>query len=95
MIVASQLVLKTHRNFGCAFSLAVLDKLTTTRRLKFNLFGFPLPPVSPPVGDTSLTHVMRLAAHSTTSPTPSTMGQLFIITVYMGLFRTIWFLNTK
>jgi hypothetical protein len=32
---------------------------------------FPLLPVSPPIGDTSLTHVMRLAAHSTTSPTPT------------------------
>jgi hypothetical protein len=36
---------------------------------------FPIPPVSPPIGDNSLTHVMRLAAHSTTSPTPTTMGQ--------------------
>jgi hypothetical protein len=26
---------------------------------------FPLPPGAPPIGDTSLTHVMRLAAHST------------------------------
>jgi hypothetical protein len=25
------------------------------------------------IGDTSLTHVMRLAAHSTTPPTPTTM----------------------
>jgi hypothetical protein len=34
-----------------------------------------VPPVSPPNGDTSLTHVMRLGAHSTTPPTPTAMGQ--------------------
>jgi hypothetical protein len=37
--------------------------------------SFPLPAVAPPIGDTSLTHVMRLAALSTTLPTPTTMGQ--------------------
>jgi hypothetical protein len=37
--------------------------------------------VSPFIDDTSLTHVMRLAAHSTTSPTPTVMGQSFIITL--------------
>jgi hypothetical protein len=36
-------------------------------------------PVPPPIGDTSLTHVMRLAADSTTSPTPTVIGQSFII----------------
>jgi hypothetical protein len=66
MIVPSQLALKTHTNFGCADSLATLDKLVDR---------FPLPPVAPPIGDTSLTHGMRLAAHSTTSPTPTAMGQ--------------------
>jgi hypothetical protein len=35
-----------------------------------------IPPVSPPIGDTSLTHVMRLAAHSTTSPTPTTADEV-------------------
>jgi hypothetical protein len=39
---------------------------------------FPLPSVSPPMGDTSLTHVMKLAAHST-SPTPTALEQSFII----------------
>jgi hypothetical protein len=34
---------------------------------------FPLPPGAPLIGDTSLTHVMRLAAHSTTSPMPTAM----------------------
>jgi hypothetical protein len=67
MIVPSQLALKTHTNFECADSLATLDKLVDYRR-------FPLPPVAPPIGDTSLTHVMRLAAHSTTSPTLTAMG---------------------
>jgi hypothetical protein len=68
MIVPSWLALKTHTNFGCATSLATLDKLVDR---------FPLPLGAPPIGDTSLnlTHVMRLAAHSTTSPTPSAMGQ--------------------
>jgi hypothetical protein len=66
MIVPSQLALKTHTNFGYAASLATLDKLVDR---------FPLSPLSPPTGDTSLTHVMRLAAHSTTSPTPTAMGQ--------------------
>jgi hypothetical protein len=60
MIVPSQLALKTHTNSGCAASLATLNK---------QVDRFPLPPVSPPIGDTSLTHVMRHAAHSTTSPT--------------------------
>jgi hypothetical protein len=32
------------------------------------------PPVAPAIGDTSLTHVMRLTAHSTTSPTPTALG---------------------
>jgi hypothetical protein len=70
MIVPSQLALKTHTNFGCAYSLATLDKLLVVDR-------FPLPPVAPPISDTSLTHVMRLAAHSTTSPTPTAIGQSF------------------
>jgi hypothetical protein len=62
MIVPSQLALKTHTNFGCAASLATLDKLVDR---------CPLPSGAPPIGDTSLTHVMRLAAHSTTSSTPT------------------------
>jgi hypothetical protein len=41
---------------------------------------FPLSSGAPPNGDTGLTHVMRLATHSTTSPTPTVMGQLFIMT---------------
>jgi hypothetical protein len=64
-------VLKTDTNFGCAASLATLDKLVDR---------CAPPPVSPPTGDTNLTHVMRLAAHSTTVPTPTVMGQSFIIT---------------
>jgi hypothetical protein len=67
MIVPSQLALKTA-------SLATLDKLVDR---------FPLPPVAPPIDDTSLTHVMRLAAHSTTSPTPTAMGQSFIMILYV------------
>jgi hypothetical protein len=47
MIVPSQLALETHTNFGCAASLATLDKLVNR---------FPQTPVSPPIGDTSLTH---------------------------------------
>jgi hypothetical protein len=65
MIVPSQLALKIHTNFECAASLATLDKLVNR---------FPLPPVAAPIGDTSLTHVMRLAAHSTALPTPTAMG---------------------
>jgi hypothetical protein len=64
MIVPSQLALKTHTDFGWAPSLATLDKLEDR---------FPLPPVSLPIDDTSLTHVMRL------------MGQSFIITLYIYL----------
>jgi hypothetical protein len=63
MNVPSQLALKTHTTFGCAASLATLDKLVDR---------FSRPPIAPTIGDTSLTHVMRLAAHSTTSPTPTT-----------------------
>jgi hypothetical protein len=66
MIVPSQLALKAHTNFGCAASLGRLDKLVDR---------FPLSPGAPPIGDTSLTHVMRLAAYSTTSPTLTAMGQ--------------------
>jgi hypothetical protein len=55
---------KNYTNLECAASLATVDKLVDR---------FPLPPVSPSVGDTSLTHVMRLAAHSITSPTPTAM----------------------
>jgi hypothetical protein len=36
---------------------------------------FPLPPVAPPIGETSLTHVIKLAAHSTKPPTSTTMVQ--------------------
>jgi hypothetical protein len=50
MIVPSQFALKTLTNFGCAVSVATLDKLVDR---------FPLPSVAPPIGDTSLTHVMR------------------------------------
>jgi hypothetical protein len=45
----------------------------------------PLPPLSPPIGNTSLTHVMRFPAYLTTSPTPTAMGQSFIITLYEGI----------
>jgi hypothetical protein len=65
MIVPSQLALKIHINFRCAASLATLDKLVER---------FPLPP---PVGYTSLTHVMKPAAHLITPPTPTAMGQSF------------------
>jgi hypothetical protein len=61
---------ENHTNFGFAASLATLNR-------------FPIPPVSPPIGDTSPTDVMRLVAHSTTSPTPTAMGQSFIITRYI------------
>jgi hypothetical protein len=51
-------------NFGCAASLATLDKLVDR---------FSLPPAALPIGDTSLTHVMKLVAHSTKPPTPTTI----------------------
>jgi hypothetical protein len=67
----------THTNFGCAASLTTLDKLVDK---------FSLPPVAPLIGsvidDTNLTHVMRLAAYSSTLPTPTAMGQSFIIIHY-------------
>jgi hypothetical protein len=49
MIVLSQLALKTHTNFGYSAGLGTLDKLVDR---------FPLPPLAPPIIDTSLTHVM-------------------------------------
>jgi hypothetical protein len=64
MIIPSQLALKSHKNFGYAASLATLDKVVDR---------FSLPPGAPPIGDTSLTHVMRLAAHATMSPMPTAM----------------------
>jgi hypothetical protein len=69
--------LKTHTNFGCAASIATLDKLVDR---------FPLRPVSPPIGDTSVIHVMRVTAHSNTPPTPTMMGQSFIMTLYILFF---------
>jgi hypothetical protein len=81
MIVPSQLALKTHTNFGCAASLATLDKL---------IERFPLPSVAPPIGDTSLTHVMRLAAHSTTSSTPTALGQSFIATLHICIIKVVF-----
>jgi hypothetical protein len=63
---------KKPQNFGCAATLPTLDKLVDR---------FPLPPVASPIGDTSLTHVMKFAAHSTTSSTPTAMRQSFIMTL--------------
>jgi hypothetical protein len=45
MIVPSQLALTTYTNFGCAVNFTTLDKL---------------PLLAPPIGDTSLTHIIRL-----------------------------------
>jgi hypothetical protein len=73
MIVPSQLALKTHTNLGCAASFATLDKL---------IDKFTLPPAALPIGDARLTHVIKLAAHSTTSPMPTAMRQSFIMTPY-------------
>jgi hypothetical protein len=71
MIVPSQLALKTHTNLGCAASFATLDKLVDK---------FTLPPAALPIGDASLTHVIKLAVHSSTSSTPTAMRQSFIMT---------------
>jgi hypothetical protein len=68
------LALKTHTNLGCAASFATLGKLVDK---------FTLPPAALPIGDASLTHVIKLAAHSTTSPTPTAMRQSFIMTPYI------------
>jgi hypothetical protein len=81
---------KPHKFWMCR-KLATLDKLVDR---------FPLSPVSPPIGDTSLTHVMRLAAHSTTPPTPTAMGQSFIMTLYLhvrsiSLFSLEQFMSRK
>jgi hypothetical protein len=68
MIVPSQLALKTHTNFGCAASFTTLDKLVDK---------FTLAPAALPIGDGSLSHVIKLAAHSNTSSTPTAMRQSF------------------
>jgi hypothetical protein len=83
MIAPSQLALKTHTNLGCAASFATLEKLVDK---------FTLPPAALRIGDTSLAHVIsgyfmsdnviKLAAHSTTSPMPTAMRQSFIMTPY-------------
>jgi hypothetical protein len=75
MIVPLQLALKTHTTLGCAASFATLDKLVDK---------FTLPPAVLPNDDASLTHVIKLAAHSTTSPTPTAMRQSFIMTPYIS-----------
>jgi hypothetical protein len=51
MIVPSQLALKTHTNLGCAANFPTLDKLVDK---------FTLPPAALPIGDASLTHVIKL-----------------------------------
>jgi hypothetical protein len=66
MIDPSQLALKTHTKLECAARFARLDKLVDK---------FTLPPAALPISDASLTHVIKLAAHSTTSPTPTAMRQ--------------------
>jgi hypothetical protein len=88
MIVPSQLALNTHTNFECAATLATLDKVVAR---------FPLPPVAPPIGDTSLTHVMKLEAHSTTSPTPAAMKQSFIMNLYnyFRIFQYMYVINVR
>jgi hypothetical protein len=71
-------------------SLATLDKLDR----------FTLPPGAPPIGDTSLTHVMRLLAHSTmyvtnaycdgtiiyNDPVYLSLHFSFIISMYLKMF---------
>jgi hypothetical protein len=52
MIVPSQLALKSHTNLGCAASFATLDKLVDK---------FTLPSAALPIGDASLSHVIKLA----------------------------------
>jgi hypothetical protein len=51
--------------YGCFSSLAK----------NLPIIKFTLPPAALPIGDASLTHVIKLAAHSTTSPTPTAMRQ--------------------
>jgi hypothetical protein len=51
MIVSPQLALKTHKNLGFAASFAKLNKLVDK---------FTLPPAALPIGDASLTHVIKL-----------------------------------
>jgi hypothetical protein len=51
--------------YGCLSSLAK----------NLPIIKFTLPPAALPIGDASLTHVIKLAAHSTTSPTPTAMKQ--------------------
>jgi hypothetical protein len=75
MIIPSQLALKTHTNLACAASFATSDKLVDK---------FTLPPAALPIGDASLTHVIKLAAHSTTSPMSTAMRQSFIMTSYLS-----------
>jgi hypothetical protein len=70
MIVLSQLVENLHTFWMCRQPRNVRQ---TSRLLVVD--RFPLPLVAPPIDDTSFTHVMRLAAHSTTSPTLTAMGQ--------------------
>jgi hypothetical protein len=69
-MVPSQLALKTHTNLGCAVSFTTLDKLVDK---------FTLPSAALPIGDASLTHVIKLAAHSSTSSAPTAMRQSFIM----------------
>jgi hypothetical protein len=67
----------------------LLNLVTLVRHYKSELIivdKFTLPPAALPIGDASLTHVIKLAAHSTTSATPTAMRQSFIMTPYIGNF---------
>jgi hypothetical protein len=59
---------------------ATLDKLVDK---------FTLPPAALPIGDARLTHVIKLVAHSTTSPTPTAMRQSFIMTPYFAVYTIL------
>jgi hypothetical protein len=89
-MIPSQLALKTHTNLGCAASFATLDKLVDK---------FTLPPAALPIGGASLTHVIKLAAHSTMSSTPTAMRQSFIMALYkiftsiVRLYNTLFFFS--
>jgi hypothetical protein len=70
MIVPSQLALKT---------IQMLDVPPASQhdRLVDRFPAVKTTSVSPPIGDTSLTHVMRLAVHSTTPPIVREAGVYF------------------
>ncbi|CAH1377278.1 unnamed protein product [Tenebrio molitor] len=79
-------VFKVKKNQTRFFFIIKSDQINFFATLDKLVDKFTLPPAALPIGDASLTHVIKLAAHSTTSPTPTAMRS-FIMTPFYLFFH--------